>query len=135
MAQALCQLGRRFARCHNEAPFQCQYCARAFCSDHSYFVQGYDAVCSRKECVLKHDDLARHLIYRRAVEQRNRIGLCGLDDCSTPQRVVCSLCRGRFCADHVFGHMYPFKDGLVTIEQPVSVCEECWDRRKIWHSA
>lgn len=28
--------------------------------------------------------------------------------------------------------MYPFNEGLVSIDRPVSICQRCWERRKIW---
>jgi hypothetical protein len=28
--------------------------------------------------------------------------------------------------------MYPFSEGWVSIDRPVSICERCWERRKIW---
>jgi hypothetical protein len=28
--------------------------------------------------------------------------------------------------------MYPFSEGWVSIEKPVSICARCWERRKVW---
>jgi hypothetical protein len=134
MAEAICQVGGRFSRCHNRAENQCQYCGRAFCPDHSYFVEDHEAVCTRKACAHKRDDLAKHLVYRRRVEQRNHAGLCGVEDCGPHPGFECSLCKGYFCGDHLSERMYPFKMGMTTIDRPVSICAACWDRRKIWRA-
>lgn len=132
MAHSNCQLGRRFARCHNPATHECQYCGRAFCPEHSYFVEGHEAVCARPPCARKHDDLAEHLAYRSRVEQRNHAGLCGIDGCGPHPGFECSLCLGLFCGDHLTEHMYPFRAGRTTVDRPVSVCAACWARRKVW---
>lgn len=132
MAHANCQLGGRFSHCHNPAAFQCQYCGRGFCEGHTYFVEGHEAVCARKACVRKRDDLAIHLEYRQGVERRNRAGLCGIDGCGPHPGFECSLCRGLFCGDHLTERMYPFRAGASTIDRPVSICGACWERRKIW---
>lgn len=131
-AAALCQVGRIFARCENAPEHTCQYCGRAFCADHRHYVSGHEAVCNRKTCARKHDDLEAHLQYRDRVEQRNRVGLCGVEDCGPHPGFECSLCRGHFCAAHLRERLYPFSDGYTTIDRPVSVCANCWARRKIW---
>lgn len=135
MAHATCQVGGRFSRCHNAAQNDCQYCGRAFCAGHAYYVENHEAVCCRKACMLKRDDLAEHLIYRERVEQRNHAGLCGIEDCGPHPGFECSLCKGLFCGDHLSERLYPFKMGMATIDRPVSVCARCWARRKIWKSA
>ena len=134
MAEAICQLGGRFSHCHNVAQYVCQYCGRAFCDGHTYYVEDHEAVCSRKACVSKRDDLVRHLVYRNRVEQRNQVGLCGIEDCGPHPGFECSLCRGLFCGDHLCERMYPFRAGYATIERAVSICDACWDRRKIWRA-
>ncbi|MBN9491827.1 hypothetical protein J0H33_00565 [bacterium] len=135
MAHPTCQVGGRFSRCHGAAQYDCQYCGRAFCAEHAYFVEGHEAVCSRKSCATKRDDLAQHLEYRRGVERRNNAGLCGIDGCGPHPGFECSLCRGLFCGDHLTERMYPFRMGMATIDRPVSICAACWDRRKIWRAA
>lgn len=129
---ASCRLGGRFSRCPNSPVNSCQYCGRDFCADHAYYLEGHEAVCTRKRCKAKHDDLRRHLQYRQRVQQRNAAGLCGEERCGPHPVYECSLCNGLFCEEHVRVRMYPFRDGRVVIERPASLCEWCWQRRKVW---
>lgn len=133
MHTATCELGGRFSRCHNAAVQTCQYCGRSFCREHTHFVGGHEAVCSRKQCRAKHDDVARHLSYRERVTERNRYGLCGVEDCEgAPVQAACSLCKGLFCEQHITQRMYPTYDGFRSVDRPAAVCPHCWARRKIW---
>ena len=132
MAAVLCQVGGRFSRCPNSSRFSCQYCGRSFCDVHSYWVEDHEAVCTRKQCRLKRDDLADHTAYRAEVTRRNRAGHCGLATCETPSVFECSLCEGHFCEDHLATRMYTFRDGWSRVDRPVSVCPHCWGRRKVW---
>jgi len=125
-------VGGRFSRCRNAARQVCQYCGRAFCEVHAYHVADHDAVCARKRCQAKHDDLVLHMQYKARVNERNRAGLCGIEDCGPHPGFECSLCRGLFCGPHLTERMYPFSEGWVSIDRPVSICERCWERRKIW---
>lgn len=129
-----CQLGGRFSRCPESSRNVCQYCGRAFCEAHTYHVEEHDAVCARRRCRAKHDDLASHLAYRARVAERNHVGLCGIEDCGPHPGFECSLCKGHFCGMHLHERMYPFSEGWVSIERPVSICARCWERRKIWRS-
>ncbi len=132
MATLSCQLGGRFSRCPNPPVQSCQYCGRHFCLDHSDYIQGSEAVCARKPCRAKREDMAVHLAYRERVEQRNRAGLCGIEDCGPHPGFQCSLCQGRFCEAHLSERTYTFFDGRSSVQRMVSVCPRCWERRKIW---
>jgi hypothetical protein len=132
MAASACTAAGRFRSCSQPVVETCQYCGRRFCAAHAYFREGFDAVCIRKPCRRKHDDLQQHLGYRQRVGQRNAAGLCGIENCGPHPRTECSLCRGHFCEAHISERMYPFRDGRVVIERPASVCKWCWDRRKLW---
>jgi hypothetical protein len=127
-----CQLGGRFSRCERPAAHTCQYCGRAFCELHTYHAEAHDEVCLRKRCAAKHDDLIAHMRYKQRVAERNQVGLCGIEDCGPHPGFECSLCHGHFCATHLSERMYPFTEGWVTIDRPVSICLSCWERRKIW---
>ncbi|MCZ2108541.1 MAG: hypothetical protein LC118_03055 [Dehalococcoidia bacterium] len=129
---AVCQVGSFLSRCQNHASHICQYCGRSFCPEHTHFLEGHEAVCSRKQCRAKRDDLANHLIYVDRVSQRNHVGLCGVEECGPHPGFQCSLCRGYFCGPHLHDRLYPFQEGRVYIDRPVSICQHCWDRRKIW---
>ncbi len=133
MANTECQVGGRFRRCRATPSHVCQYCARDFCDHHSYHVKGYEAVCTRKRCALKHDDLQRHMEYKAEVQGRNKSGQCGEPGCeSLHPPGQCSLCRGFFCNAHLQDRSYPMHDGWVKVDKHVSICAWCWDRRKIW---
>ena len=132
MAAIRCQAGGTFSRCPNIAQHSCQYCGRQFCANHSTFVEGLEAVCSRKRCREKRDDMVHHLAYRDRAEQLNRVGLCGVVDCNTRHVFQCSLCKAQFCEAHLSRRRYSFGDGWSRSERWVSVCPRCWDRRKIW---
>ncbi len=127
-----CQLGGRFSRCPNRAQHTCQYCGRAFCAAHTDFVGGHEAVCSRKQCSAKRKDLEDHLAYKTRVLQRNHAGLCGVEECGPHPGFECSLCLGLFCGLHLSERLYPFREGRVSIDRPVSICAHCWERRKVW---
>jgi hypothetical protein len=128
----VCEVGGRFSRCHFEAADSCQFCGRFFCAQHLYFREGHEAVCTRKQCQAKQDDMVIHGEYRAGVEQRNRARLCGLEECETRPDFECSLCQGHFCDVHVRSRMYPFNNGYSTVDRPASVCDRCWRRRKLW---
>ena len=130
----LCRVGGRFSRCQNAAAHSCQYCGREFCEQHTYHVKELDEVCSRKQCQAKYDDLLAHTEYKRRVAERNHVGLCGVEECGPHPGFECSLCRGRFCGQHLTERMYPFSEGWVSIDRPVSICARCWERRKIWRA-
>ncbi|MFN0148240.1 MAG: hypothetical protein ACKVT1_17200 [Dehalococcoidia bacterium] len=132
MAQALCKVGGRFSKCVQAPVNTCQYCGRPFCGAHTYHIRDHEAVCNRKGCRLKQDDLVQHMAYRRRVRERNHAGLCGVEDCGPHPRHECSLCQGNFCPAHVSERMYPFREGYVSVTRPASVCNWCWRRRKIW---
>ena len=133
MAGAACQLGGRFSRCTEAPQHRCQYCGRHFCARHSHYVEGYEAVCSRKRCVRKQEDLVVHLEYKRRVTSQNRSAICGEEGCRAVRPAFqCSLCHGHFCPDHLRERMYRFSEGWVGIDRPVSICRHCWARRKIW---
>lgn len=132
MPQRECQIGGRFSRCHSAAVNVCQYCGRHFCGIHTHHAEGLDAVCAREKCQAKFQDLLAHNEYTSRVNQRNHAGLCGMEDCGPHPRFECSLCHGHFCSRHLMERMYPFNEGLVSIDRPVSICQRCWERRKIW---
>lgn len=134
MAAVPCQLGSLFSRCPNLSQHSCQYCGRGFCAGHSHFAEGHEAVCARKRCRAKHEDLARHLAYVKRAEQLNHAGLCGVEGCNTHHLLQCSLCKEHFCERHVSQRRYTFYEGWARADRWVSVCPECWQRRKIWRS-
>lgn len=135
VADRACEAGGRFSRCRRAAVDTCQYCGRRFCEAHTRLNEGHEAVCSRKSCSKKADDLAAHQSYQAAVDGRNRQGLCGADGCGPDPGFACSLCRGNFCAGHLTVRLYPFREGRAVVERRVSVCNHCWGRRKVWRSS
>ncbi|MCL4230441.1 MAG: hypothetical protein KJ053_02570 [Dehalococcoidia bacterium] len=134
MAATPCRAGGRFSRCPDLSQHSCQYCGRGFCANHGYFVEADEAVCSRRHCRARHDDLVRHLLYLERAGQLNRVGLCGLEGCNRPHQFQCSLCRAHFCESHLAERRYPFSEGWSRVERWVSVCADCWNRRKVWQA-
>jgi hypothetical protein len=104
------------------------------CEVHLYFREAYEAVCIGDRCKAKHHDMQSHLKYRARVSERNRAGLCGVEECGPHPQLVCSLCQGQFCYGHIQERMYPMREGRVVIEKPASICPQCWSRRKIWRA-
>lgn len=129
-----CEIGGRFSRCKNAGTHVCQYCGRDFCADHALQVEAHEAICNRKTCARKRDDLAVHLVYRGRVGERNQVGLCGVEGCGPHPSFQCSLCKGYFCDAHLGERMYPTFDGYARVDRRVSTCPRCWERRKIWRS-
>ena len=134
MPDERCALGRRWRRCARPPADTCQYCARPFCREHAYFLEGYDAVCARPACAAKHDDLPGHHDYVRGVRRRNHGGLCGFEACAHPHAFDCGKCGGRFCLAHLSDERYPSPGALEPAEM-VIVCAHCWQRRVIWGKA
>jgi hypothetical protein len=97
-------------------------------------VEAHEAVCARKECAAKQVDMVAHEAYRLAILRRNNARLCGVIECESPPPAPfeCSLCRGRFCPEHVHERLYWTPDGMTRRERALSLCQHCWDRRKIW---
>ena len=131
MAEDRCALGGRLRRCSRPPADTCQYCARPFCPEHAYVLEGYDAVCVRQACAAKHDDLPGHHAYVRGVRLRNREGLCGSDGCKFAHGFDCSKCGGRFCLRHLSDERYPAARPGEPAEMAI-VCAHCWARRTIW---
>lgn len=132
MSSATCRLGGIFSKCKNDAYQACQYCGRSFCDLHSYYEKDHEAVCSRKKCRAKIDDMLAQRQYQAGIAKNNQKGLCGIDECGPSTVAQCSLCRGRFCEEHVMFRMYPPGRGEGARDRAVSACDSCWARRKIW---
>lgn len=132
MGEPGCKLGGRFSKCPSPSLTTCQYCARPFCAEHTYVLEGIEAVCARKQCVAKQNDLQLHLEYRERVRQRNGAGLCGVESCGPHPGLECSLCHGHFCDGHIEPRDYPLRQGRVILQRRLSVCGQCWKRRKVW---
>lgn len=132
VAVTSCGAGGRFSRCLEPVVTTCIYCGNGFCASHTYHLQGYETVCTRKACRRKRDDIVRHEAHRARVQQRNGAGLCGEEGCGPHPGYQCSLCQGVFCERHLAQRMYPVKHGSVTLDRPLAVCAWCWGRRKIW---
>jgi hypothetical protein len=91
-----------------------------------------EEVCDRKNCVAKREDLARHLLYKETVLERNRGRLCGLEVCVDQFASQCTRCRGYFCTRHVFIAPDSVNEGHPIPDRPPIVCRHCHERRPIW---
>jgi hypothetical protein len=127
-----CELKKLIGRCGAPAIGSCVYCGRHFCAEHGVLLEEHQQICQRKPCVAKREDLARHLVYRAQVHQRNGSRLCGVFDCEFGSASQCSRCRGFFCERHTqIREETPVERG-VQISRKVSLCQHCWLRRPIW---
>ena len=129
---SVCAIRGLLSSCGAEAEGTCVYCGRSFCKNHGVFLPNGEEVCSRKNCVAKRDDLARHLEYKDAVLVRNRQRLCGIDGCSNQFAGQCARCKGYFCNKHAEPADDPALDDETRITAPPRVCRHCQVRRAIW---
>jgi hypothetical protein len=132
MVSGRCQIKGLLTRCGAPAIGFCQYCGRYFCADHGALLEEHQEVCHRKPCVAKREDVARHLVYRAQVYQRNTTRLCGVFECKDAPASQCSRCLGYYCSRHTeMREDTPTVNG-VPISRRVSLCHHCWLRRPIW---
>ncbi|MEX2238176.1 MAG: hypothetical protein WEB00_11630 [Dehalococcoidia bacterium] len=130
MSQHSCQEGHIWGRCGAAAASSCVYCGRWFCSEHGGRTPENIDVCVRPRCQSKTRDLAEHQLYVGRMEQRNRVGICGLDSCEERYTASCSGCRGFYCGEHVSS-----REDRRTIDadrRMVATCDHCWKRRALW---
>ena len=128
----VCQIGRIFRRCHNPPIAVCQYCGRDFCVAHTGVRDGDDEICSREICLAKHEDLKQHLAYRAAATARSMRGFCGTPDCTERRSGQCSKCHAVFCERHLRDREETVRQGLAVMKRPVSLCDHCAARVKLW---
>jgi hypothetical protein len=127
-----CAIKGFLSSCGDDATAQCVYCGRAFCAKHGVVLEEGEEICSRKNCVAKREDLARHLVYKEVVLERNRGKLCGLEVCGGQFASQCTRCRGYFCAQHVFLASDSVGEGQPLPDRPPVVCRHCYERRPVW---
>jgi hypothetical protein len=129
---ALCDVKRGLRRCGEPAAGVCQYCGRSFCAGHGQFLPGGQEICARKICQEKHQDLARHLVYKRTAAERNRSGVCGHPGCGQQPSGQCSKCAGLFCGAHLESRDDISGRGYRATVRRLSLCPHCWARRPLW---
>lgn len=127
-----CQIGRIFHRCHNAFVATCQYCGRDFCEVHAGLRDLPDEICSRELCLAKHEDLKLHAIYRAAATGRSNRGFCGVEDCEEARAGQCSKCHALFCDQHLHDREESVRQGMAILKRPVSLCDHCGARLKLW---
>ncbi len=127
-----CQIGRIFNRCHEPAVATCQYCGRDFCTVHTGMRVGGEEICSRQICRDKHEDLKAHLVYRAAAQQRSNRGFCAVEGCENPRGGQCSKCHALYCVDHLRDRQETVRQGMGILKRPVSLCDHCGARLKLW---
>lgn len=127
-----CQIGTLFHRCHQPPVAICQYCGRDFCSEHTGMRLDGEEICSRELCRAKYEDLKAHLVYRaHAIERSNR-GFCGVEHCAQPRSGQCSKCQALFCDAHLRDREESVRQGMSVLKRPVSLCDHCGARVKLW---
>lgn len=127
-----CQIGRIFHRCHEPASATCQYCGRDFCTAHTGMRLQGEEVCSRELCREKHEDLKAHLVYRDAAIARSNRGFCAVDQCTRPRAGQCSKCQALYCDEHLRDRLETLRQGMGSVKRPVSLCDHCGARLKLW---
>jgi hypothetical protein len=127
-----CQNGRIFRRCHAPAVATCQYCGRDFCDLHTGMRADGNEICARPICREKHDDLKAHLEYRAAAVARSARGFCAVPDCDNRRAGQCSKCTALFCDDHLRDRYETIRQGTLVLKRPVSLCDHCGARLKLW---
>jgi len=127
-----CELKRLVRRCTRPAAGTCQYCGRAFCSDHGVVLDDGQEICSRSRCQRKRVDLEKHLRYKAFVRHRNVERQCGVPGCQATPAGQCSRCRGFFCSRHLGNRDMWVREGRAWARLPASMCEHCWRRRPLW---
>jgi len=127
-----CELKRFARRCARPSAGTCQYCGRAFCSDHGVILDDGQEICSRSRCQRKRIDLEKHLRYKAFVRQRNVERQCGVPACQSTPTGQCSRCRGFFCSRHLANRDMQVREGRAWARHPASMCEHCWRRRPLW---
>ena len=132
VATRVCQLKRGLLSCSGEAAGLCQYCTRLFCSRHGVVLEDGQEVCSRRFCVAKRNDLAKHLLYKEAVLLRNEASACGMEGCKRHLGGRCARCNGYFCGHHVEAREEMYLHNSVRLRRTSTLCRHCWARRPIW---
>ena len=127
-----CQLKNGLFACGSEQTGICQYCARSFCQRHGVVLDDGQQICARKVCVAKRDDVARHLVFKELVRDRNLARACGVVTCVTELGGQCTRCLGLFCAGHVRGREELVLENRVRVPRIATLCQHCWSRRPLW---
>jgi len=127
-----CHLKKGLFTCGAAAYGACQYCGRPFCERHGVVLEDEQQICSRKVCVEKREDLARHFVFRAEVHQRNEDAACGQTGCGTRISAECTRCQGLFCAGHVHPREELVLENKVRVPRVASLCQHCWARRPLW---
>ena len=127
-----CALGRLFSRCRQPAVAVCQYCGRDFCGVHTGLRANGEEVCSREICLTKHEDLKAHLVYRAAATERSSRGFCAVPGCDQPRAGQCSKCNALYCEAHLHEREETVRQGMAVLKRPVSLCDHCAGRVKLW---
>ena len=128
----VCRIGPVFHRCRRPGIATCQYCGREFCAVHTGLRNGGDEICSRETCLAKHADLKAHLVYRAAATERSNRGFCGTPACEGQRAGQCSKCHALFCEKHLHDRQETVRHGMVVMKRPVSLCDHCAGRIKLW---
>jgi hypothetical protein len=127
-----CQFRRGLLRCGRVPAGRCQYCGRIFCERHGVHYEDEQEICTRGVCIAKRDDLARHLVYKSSVLQRNAGRICGVESCESEHSVQCLRCRGYFCRDHAYFQEETVFDNGTRMRRRAILCRHCHARRPIW---
>ena len=121
--------------CHEAIVGVCQYCGRPFCCVHGDIVEQVQEICRRPLCQKKVVDLRAHQSYLVLAGQRNAGQMCGLLDCQRQPWGQCSHCGAVFCRSHVRPRVRTIRREGLPVQEPVSLCDHCWQRHDLWAQA
>lgn len=127
-----CQIGSLFKRCHEPPAATCQFCGRDFCVQHTGMRIEGEEICSREICRMKYEDLKAHLVYRTAALERSNRGFCAVEGCTERREGQCSKCQALYCDAHLRDREETVRSGMAVLKRPVSLCDHCGARVKLW---
>ena len=132
VSQRNCYSGGLLHHCHGATVGLCQYCGRPFCPEHGELLDQGQEVCRRPLCRKKLADLPVHQGFVSLVSSRNAQALCGLPNCAHEPWGQCSHCEALFCRSHLHPRLRTVRRESVTVTEPVSLCDHCWQRHQLW---
>jgi len=127
-----CDHRGRLRRCREPLLGQCQYCAKGFCQRHGRIYDDGQEICVEDRCERLRVDVERHLIFKAAAQERNRLGHCGEPACAQPHTLICERCNCRYCEDHIRQVIMTVSRGGELQTEAVAICDHCRARLPLW---
>ena len=132
MAARRCVTGHWWSRCGQAGSGSCQFCGRVFCAQHGCHYASGEEICARDICERKRVDLTEQETWREQAIARSNRGFCAMPECLERRAGQCSHCHALFCEDHLHERLARVREGSLAFSQPVSLCDHCAARNKLW---